>query len=69
LLPFSMRILSQNLLKSCSTLIPSSFVFNSWGRPSYAACMLQNSVLPSGLPSRRGILMPYSTFAKAIVLL
>ena len=28
--------------------------------------MLENSVPPSGLPSRRGIRMPYNTFTKPI---
>ena len=33
-LPFSRRIISQNLLKSCSTVLPSSRRLRSSGRPS-----------------------------------
>ena len=56
-LPRLRRIISQNLLKSWSAVIPSRSRLISSGRPSYAACMLQKAVEPSVLPSRRGTLI------------
>jgi hypothetical protein len=66
-LPFSRRIISQNLSKSCSAVLPSSRRFTSAGKSSYAARMSLNSVPPSATRLRNGMRIPYSTLAKATV--